>query len=158
MDLERHIHMADLPEFKSPFLNNVSRRLAARRKALSHQGRLTWETGQPDEEEWFAAYFTPIPGHYVICEFVEGNWVSVRVRSSRRRNRGKILFDLEDINVIDNAHMIVEAMETTICCSHGLDSEHRIRYAESIRAAWSKVEVRVANEDCDLPLPDTEIQ
>ena len=99
--------MANLPEYSSRFLNSVCRRLAARRKSLSHRGKLTWETEQPDEFEWLSVYFDPYSGNYCIFQFAESNHISIYVRSKRRKDRGKVLLAIEGMQVVDNADAII---------------------------------------------------
>ena len=130
---------------------HISRRLAARRKALKHHGELKWETKQPDDFEWLTVNFTPLVGDYCIFQFVEDNRVCIFVRSQKRANRGKILLAIEDIKIVDNSGDIVDAMETTIANSGSLQSVSSSEAVVAIRAAWSKVEVRVVD---DLELGD----
>lgn len=137
--------MVMFPVFKSAFLNRLCRQLEARSKAIKHHGDLTWETKQPDEFEWLTVYVKPVVGHPSIFQFVEDNRACVFVRSRDRRNRGKILFQVRDVKLIDNAQMIVEAVEATITNSTGLRSEERATASNLIRAAWSNVEARVFN-------------
>lgn len=138
--------MSELPVFNSPFLKHISDRIGRRRKAIRRSGKLSWETKQPDDFEWLTVYVTPLVGDYCIFQFVEDNRVSIFVRSRRRANRGKILLAIEDIKVIDNAHEIVNAMETTIAESGMLQPGNLQEADNVIRAAWANVEVRVAND------------
>jgi hypothetical protein len=102
------------PTFKSRFLQKLSNRLATRAKALKYHGRLEWTTVQPDEFEWLSLTVHAFVGNYCIVQFVEDNRVSIYIRSSKRRDRGKILLAMEDIKLIDNAPAIVDAVEATI--------------------------------------------
>jgi hypothetical protein len=139
--------MTAFPIFRSPFLNHICQHLAVRSKALQHQGKLTWETKQPDDFEWFTVYFTPVVGHYLIFQFAEDNWVCIYIRSRHQRNRGKILLEIEDIKIIDNASQIVEAIERTVSLSHNMmKPENLSEAAMMIRAAWARLEVRVFDE------------
>lgn len=133
--------MSNLPVFGSPFLNHLSQRIAARRKSLKYHGKLNWETVQPDEFEWLSVDFTPLVGHYCVFQFVEDNRVSVYIESKKRVNRGAILLAIENITIVDNAHDIVDAMETTIVESSRMPSDDS---SAVVRAAWGRLEVRVA--------------
>lgn len=138
--------MTELPTFKSPLLNNICRRLEARGKALKHQGKLTWETKQPDEFEWISVYFTPVVGHYVILQLVEDNRATVFVRCSGRKRRGKILLELKDINLISNADAIVEAFEATISQSISLSIDEESEAAELICEAWANTQIQITED------------
>ena len=137
-----------LPSFRSHFLDNICRELAARAKALRRHGQLTWETQQPDEFEWFTACFKPLVGHYCVFQFDEDNQVNVFVRSRDRRNRGKVLFQLLGIKVVDNAEFVVAAMEATIISSGGFETTNEPIAAGLVRSCWSRIEVRL---DKDQP-------
>jgi hypothetical protein len=138
--------VANLPTFNSAFLIHLSRRIEARRKAIKHKGNLTWETKQPDDFEWLSVYITPFTGDHCIFQFVEDNRVYIYVRSKRNANRGKILLEIEDITIIDNAHAIVDAIEVTIYRSHALQSEHAQEAVNAIRAVWADLEIRAFKE------------
>jgi hypothetical protein len=136
--------MAKFPFFKSTFLDNVCRQFEARSKALKHHGKLTFETQQPDEFEWLTVNFTPFVGHYLIFQFLKGNQACVCVRSRSRKNRGKVLGELRDLVLIDNARMIIEAIENTISLSSQISSDgHPTHNNSLIMAVWSKVQMHV---------------
>jgi hypothetical protein len=101
------------PHFESAFIDRLSRQFEKRCKAISYFGKLGFETKQPDDFDWLTIKFYSFGGHYLILQFVEDNRLSLFVRSSRRRDRGKILLALEDIILIDNSKLIVEAFEST---------------------------------------------
>lgn len=109
---------SNFPSFDSRFLNGVSRQFERRRKALSYVGELTVETEQPDYFEWLSINIKTFAGHYVIFQFVEDNRVDIYVRSSRRRDRGKVLFELRDVKLVDNSQAIVESCEKTAREAH----------------------------------------
>jgi hypothetical protein len=138
--------MAKFPTFKSPFLNHICQQLAARGKAIKHSADLKWETKQPDEFEWLTVNITPVVGHYTVFQFTEDNLGSLYVRSKSRADRGKILLQIKNINLIDNAAGIVEAIETTVNNSRALKTQQRSEANQEIRAAWSNVEMRVVYE------------
>ena len=133
----------DFPKFKSTFLDNIFHALNTRTKTLNHRGRLTWETIQPDDFEWLAVCFDPLVGHPSIFQFVEDNQVHVFIRSRSKFNRGKILFKIQGMHVVDNGHAIVSAIESTIDNSREFGSREEHLAANSIINAWSAVEVRI---------------
>jgi hypothetical protein len=136
--------MAMFPEFKSPFLNGICRELEKRSKAIKYRSnKFTCEANQPDDVEWLTLNITPYVGNYTIFQFMDGNHGWVYVRSKGRKDRGKILFELKEIRLVENASGIVSAVETTIDCSCRFDSDRRIEATDTIRAAWSDVEVRI---------------
>jgi hypothetical protein len=136
--------MAMLPEFKSPFLNSICRQVEKRSKAIKYHSReFEWEANQPGEVELLTLNITPILGNYSIFQFTDGNHGWVYVRSQGRKDRGKILFELEDIRLVENAPGIVSAIETTIACSGQFNSDRRLEATDTIRTAWSEVEVRI---------------
>jgi hypothetical protein len=136
-----------LPNFHSAFLQHICRRVGARRKALRYHGTLTWETTQPDDFEWLSVYFAPLVGNYAIFQFSEDNRVSIYIRKSGRRLRGKVLLAIEDIRLVDNPKAIVGAMETTITQSWRLDTASEEENAvETIRRAWADASLRIAED------------
>lgn len=108
---------------------------------------MTWETTQPDQFEWLTVYFKAVVGHYLIFQFVEDNRVSVFVRSRARSNRGKLLLEIRDIKLVDNAQKIVGAVEATVVHSNELGWDDQPTGRELILAAWSQVEARVFKSD-----------
>lgn len=138
--------MADLPVFRSQFLNHIAERLANRRKALKRHGELAWETQQPDDFEWLTVNFTPLVGNYCVFQFIEDNRVNVFVRSKTRHRRGRVLLAIKDITIVNNARRIVDAVEATIGASEFLELNNLHNRADGIRDAWSRLEVRIAKE------------
>lgn len=131
-----------IPEFESAFLDQVCRQIEKRTKAWKKYGDYSWETLQPDDFEWLTLNFAPHVGNYVIIQFVEDNRVSLFIRSSRRHDRGKILFESVDNKVVNNAVAIVEAIETTIVNSTTIESDSSSVSEEEITRAWNAVLLR----------------
>lgn len=141
--------LVNLPSFRSEYLSNIARRFEQRRKALRHQGKISWDTKQPDEFEWLTVKFIPLLGNYCIFQFAERNRAWIYVRSKRRANRGKVLFSIENVTLFDNAAGIINAAEITIAHSEGLLADNPTYAASVIRETWRELEVRLAKD------PDT---
>jgi len=139
--------MTWLPTFESTFLNGICRRIEARGKALKHQGKLTWETKQPDDFEWISFYFEPILGHYIICQLSEDNRASIFIRDRSRARRGRVLLAIKETILFDNCIAVVSALETTIAQSKMFFIEKQPEALERIRTTWSDLQVRIVEKE-----------
>lgn len=133
------------PQFKSQFLDRLCREFERRSKSIRHKATFTFETKQPDEFEWLALNCRCIGGPYVVFQFVEDNRVSVYIRSSGRRDRGKVLFALEGLSVVGNSEAIVLACKDTLDSSYALARDlEDSGNADRIRSIWRQVAVKIA--------------
>src|SRR5438552_2817327 len=102
------------PCFRSVFLNHCCQAFTARNKALSHRGCFTYHSDPEDSFEWLTINYQPLVGPYVIFQIIEDHRVNLFLRSNRKHNRGKVLLAMENLTVVRNPSLLVEAFERTL--------------------------------------------
>ena len=120
------------PDFKNPFLDGICRAFDRRRKPIAYHGTLEFDASPEGELEWIEIRYSSFNRPVLILQIDEEHRVCFYLRSNEAHNRGKVLFRLEDVRLVDNPSVVVECFEATIAESFSFDTEK----AESIRAEW----------------------
>jgi hypothetical protein len=137
----------DFPKFKDRFLDRAARQFERRRKALKHRGgTLDAEaTIAPDGEALTVRFLLAGPRPSVILEMNAKNRLSLYLRSTWNRQRGKVLVRLDDVRVVDNPVRIVETFEWTLDAAWNLDAPDGIdeTVVAQILHRWEVLVVRI---------------
>ena len=132
-----------MPQFQSAFLNGICRSLGKRRRAICYSGALKLDVGLHEDFEWLSAHYSCFSLPCVIAQFVEGNRMSLFIRSNTRRNRGKILLAMENVFVVDNPELLVEAFEWTIGQSYSFkEGQPDPALCDTIKRKWNELILR----------------
>jgi len=91
----------------------------------------------PFELEWIEIRYSSFNDPALILQTDEEHRMCFYLRSNDARDRGKVLFRLEEVRLVDNPSRVVETFENVGLQSHffGDDDEAESR----IRAEWDKV-------------------
>ena len=128
------------PEFKNPFLDGICRACDRRRKAIAYHGTLEFDASPDGEPEWIEIRYSSFNDPVLILQIDDEHRMCFYLRSNETRNRGKVLFRLEDVRLVDNPSLVVETFENVRLQSHFFGDDD----AESrIRAEWDKVTLQV---------------
>ena len=130
------------PEYTDKFLNECSKALKRRGKAIRHHGRLTFSHDPAESFEWLTLSYSSHNYPSVIVQLVEGGKVSLYVRSNRRIDRGKVLLELRDLRILGNAETLVEAFEWTIDKMQAWHAKD-VETVTEVKAKWDQLSVRI---------------
>lgn len=109
------MYQSDWPSFNDGFLERVSQGFLKRRKALSYQRNLHVEQGSFDgKSQSLVISVEALHNRRVILQLVGQNKGHLYVRSTRNRERGKVLLRLANLWLIDHPEKIVKAFELTV--------------------------------------------
>lgn len=129
-----------LPAFADPFLKNVVAGISRRRKAISHRGNLRISSDPNDTFEWITISCEAASRVAAVLQLWEKNRASLYLRSTKAKDRGKILARIEDMTLIDNGPWIVTAFERTISIAAGYTEGAELE----LDSTWDEVRLKSA--------------
>jgi hypothetical protein len=132
---------SELPDFRDPFLRNAANSLALRRKSISHRGKLTISHDPDDDFEWFSAVYESASRRTAVLQLTEKNRAHLFIRSTRGKDRGRILFRIEDMILVDNAALLLTAFEQTIAT---LDQQRDDAF-DDLRGVWDALRLQAVD-------------
>jgi hypothetical protein len=138
--------MSDLcPHFRDIFLDRACRAFEKRRKAISYHGRLSFDSDPSSSAEWATLVYSSFNHPSLILELTEGHRGNFYIRSNQPKSRGKVLFRLEDLRLLDTPSRLVETFEWTISRSRRIeeDAESAPIVLDSILQRWKSLAVRI---------------
>lgn len=101
------------PIFKSRFLNDICSEFRRRQKAICIFGDISTQTSFTGDFEWIAIFFHFSHWPYLELQAVEDNRISLFIRLGSKKKKGKVIFELKNIIVLD-CKRLVETFEWTI--------------------------------------------
>lgn len=135
----------DRHTFRDHVLAGVAHAFARRRKAIVHNvGRLFVEAADAESEQLSVRFVASAPRPIVILELLEGNLLTLYLRSSFRAKRGTVLLRLERLRVVNAPERIVETFEWTLAEAWQVDSPEQpdAEALAKIAARWNTLVVR----------------
>ena len=137
------------PTFRDRFLEGISRQFERRRKALAHRAGTLYVDSSTDapDEELFIRYVSYAPSPTIILEAFSGNRLSLYLRSSWNKKRGKILVRLDNERGVHNPQRVIDTFEWTISESRRMDRIDSFdeKLAADIATKWRALLLRAVD-------------
>ena len=102
------------PEYTDQFLKKCSDSFKRRGKALRYRGRITFSYDPQDSFEWLTILYRASNSPAIMLQLVEGGKVSLYLRSTGSRDRGKVLLRLEGMRTVINPDVMLSVFEWTL--------------------------------------------
>ena len=113
-------------------------------RSLRQSAHAYFEYDEVRPAEWMTIFYRPQSWASVVLTVGPGQSAGIIVRSTRGRN----LFALRGIELVQNAEAIVEAFEWTVLQAHSLRAEPPERELRNkLIERWRRVALRIARDD-----------
>ena len=130
------------PLFADTFLTNAHAGLMRRKKSISRRGQLFIEKNTDDDDyEWLTIAYQCTNRFTFVLQLLEANRAHIYVRSNRAKDRGKIIFRMEDMFLPDNASVLTAIFEESINAIYNLKTAERATL-DFIHSAWKRIQVQ----------------
>jgi hypothetical protein len=129
------------PQLTKQFLRHTAALFERRRRSLTYVGSLTLEASCESGTEVLTVIHKRFNFPALVLQLCENHKLSCWLKSNRRATRGKILFQMHDIVVVDT-DAIVRAFELTT--SEGPDFADGVTPSQlmKLKRRWSSLSLR----------------
>ena len=121
------------------FIQTVECAFDRRRKAISYLSNLEILKDTEGECESLIVFHKPLGSRpSVELQVFDDCRISIAIKSTRKKDRGKKLFSLNNNFVPGNEHRLVEGFEQTVSAAFGLQDDGRTS-VDGIRKIWNEI-------------------